>query len=461
MKHYRSVEVADILAALVRLGFVNSNGVSFMRFQSILISCALALLIHAGPTIAQANEGRDISPAVKALVDFETKSNAAASRNNQMINIQNYEIPYELVKSLLSPHLDPQVAQAMIFERDGQKYVRWVINPEDTTWYKEVEKFLVENKVSTEKHQYFKAYQTASRSYLVVDPNSGAQFSVKVSTDRTGGAWKDKKQTFDDARQIRLMDDYVSDVFAKYPPQYFVYMNEPAVFGLESIDQGMIIRSLNELPQAGAGKFYAPGFAVLHDKTGAEIARMNGSDDPAAYWEEHYNMPLARALAELAARTGVTYDSPHSQNFLVEFDQNMKPTGRIVLRDLGDVYVNREFTEAMGRRDVAAYFEHDNVVSRSIPMAVGVLHGNQDPSWMSSLIYKEWGQKFFREFNKTFAEISGIKATDIPFSVSQDGKYFSEPISTESMAFRKFLANIHDTMAYKVSPLSCQVIFGY
>lgn len=426
------------------------------RFGTILISFSLVFLIHCGALIAHAD---GISPGVQALVNFETQANAAALRSNQMMDIQNYEIPYHLVKSLMSSKLDPKIAQSLVFEKNGEKYVRWMINPEDTAWYVEVEKFLTANGVSTERHQYFKGYQTASRSYLVLDPNNGAQFSLKVSTNRTGGAWKDKKQTFDDARQIRLMDDYVSDVFAKFPPKYFVYMNEPAVFGLESIDQGMIVRSLNDLPTTG--HYYAPGFAVLHDKVGAEIARQNGSDDPAAYWNEHYNLPLARALAELSGRTGVTYDSPHSQNFLVEFDQNLKPTGRIVLRDLGDSYVNKEFVTAMGRPDVAAFFEHDNIVTKYIPMAVGVLHGNSDPSWMSTRIYREWGNEFFRMFNKTFAEVTGLKETDIPLKVSQNGKYFSEPISTQTAGFENVLNRMHRTLAYKVSKLRCQVVMMY
>jgi hypothetical protein len=401
------------------------------------------------------------APAVQMLVTMETKANAAALRSNKVVNIENYEIPYELVKTLLSPRLDPRILHSLIFVKNGEKYVRWMINPEDTTWHQEVEKFLTSRGVSTEHHQYFKGYQTASRSYIVLDPVSGAQFSLKVSTDHTGGAWKDKKQTFDDARQIRLMDDYVSDVFAKFPPKHLVYMSEPAVFGLEDIDQGMIVRSLNDLSSPTVTHYYLPGFSVLHDDVGRAIARRNGSDDPQAYWNQNYNLPLARALAELAARTGVVYDSPHSQNFLVEFDRDMKPTGRIVLRDLGDVYVSREFVTAMGRPDVAAFFEHDNVMDHVIPMAVGVLHGNTNPTWMSERLYQSWGREFFREFNKTFAETAGIQPTEIPYSVSQNGKYFSEPISTQSTAFMRLFKNLHQSLAYKVSKLRCQTIFQY
>ncbi|HRP08704.1 MAG TPA: 3'-5' exonuclease, partial [Gemmatimonadales bacterium] len=64
-------------------------------------------------------------------------------------------------------------------------------------------------------------------------------------------------------------------------------------------------------------------------------------NDPAAFWNEHYNKPLARAIAEFAAITGMSYDSPHSQNFLVELDAGNRPTGRIVLRDFGDATLVR------------------------------------------------------------------------------------------------------------------------
>jgi hypothetical protein len=434
----------------------------FVRLQSLLLPLALVLSLTTGALKAPAatSTPAKVSPAVKALIDFETQANAAALRSNKVIAIENYEIPLSLVKSLLGKNLDPKVLRALVFQKDGQSYVRWVINPEDTQWHLEVEKFLEDHGVSTAKHKYFRGYQTASRSYIVVDPVSGAQFSAKVSTNRTGGAWKDKKQTFDDARQVRLMDDYVSDIFRHSPPRYFVYMDEPAVFGLEDIDQGMIIRSLVDLPKAN-GKYYAPGFAILHEEMGKKLARINGSNDPEAYWREHYNLPLARALAELAAKTGVAYDSPHSQNFLVELDANMKPTGRIVLRDLGDVYVNYDFVRAMGRRDVAVFFEHDNVDTGRISMGVGVLHGNSNPSWISDAIYSQWGESFFAEFNKTFRAMTGLSESALPLKVSQSGKYFNENISTKTKSFREYLQQLRQTLAFKVTRPSCRVVLQY
>ena len=123
-------------------------------------------------------------------------------------------------------------------------------------------------------------------------------------------------------------------------PDNFIYLDEPAVFGIKALDQGMIIRMLGELPSRG--KHYIPGFSVLHEEEGKHIAKLNGSDDPAEFWKEHYIKPLGRGIAELFAMTGLAYDSPHSQNFLVELDNNFKPTGKIVFRDLGDSYAAQE-----------------------------------------------------------------------------------------------------------------------
>ena len=88
-----------------------------------------------------------IDPEVDALVKFETRGNADAARNPNMIPIEHYEIPLDQLEADISKRIPVDVRDSLIFEKDGRKYVRWLINPEDTKWHKEVEKWLDRKKL--------------------------------------------------------------------------------------------------------------------------------------------------------------------------------------------------------------------------------------------------------------------------------------------------------------------------
>ncbi len=398
-----------------------------MKFLRRKISVFLAFALSFLLTI----QSWAISREMNALVKFETGSNAVSTRSSTKILVEHYEIPLRLVESDVALRIDPKIMQSLIFEKNGEKYIRWIINPEDTTWYKEVETLMLKNEIPVERKQYFEGYQTASRSYIIVDPVNKAEFSAKVSTDKTGGNWTDKKQTYEDAWQIRMVADYVNDLVKKGPElKNIILLDEPAIFGLKEIDHGMVIREYGKL--AKSGHYYVPGFSIMHDETGRKLAKLNGSDDPAAYWNENYNKPLARAIAEFVALTGMTYDSPHSQNFLVELDKNKKPTGKIVFRDYGDTYLSEDFFTAIGRPDIPQRWELQNVLKDRFSISVGILHGNKAPSWINPLqdleskeSYNQWGRDFYSEFSSEFSNQTGVSLTS-PSTHLRAGMYFQK-----------------------------------
>lgn len=386
-----------------------------------------------------------ISKEMHALVRMETHSNAVATRDSGFTRLEHYEIPLKLIEADVALRSNPEFVSSLIFERNGEKFVRWVINPEDTKWYLQVEEFLKKNGIEPVRKKHFIGYMTASRSYIAVDPKSGAEFSVKVSTDRTGGNWRDKQQTWDDGKQIRLMTDFVDKQLKGQPKlEHIVLLDEPMAFGIKDIDQGMIIRSYEEVKKSG--KRYVPGFSIMHEDLGRDLAKANGSKDPAAYWNEHYNKPLARALAEFYALTGMTYDSPHSQNFLVELDAKNRPTGKIVLRDFGDTYLSNEFFEAVKRTDITKAWEQSNLLKGYMSVSVGILHGNTAPSWMdidakkvTKNNYNGWGLDFFKEFEKEFARQTGVQLNSSKPHVSRNGLYLNKGYIMNDEAAKRFL----------------------
>lgn len=382
-----------------------------------------------------------ISKNAKQLVTWETTANAVANRSNEVIALSHFEIPMRLLEKDIDQTLESSIVDSLVFEKNGEKYVRWMINPEDTKWYLEVKAFLEKNGVDATPHKFFDAYLTASRSMILVNPENGATFSLKVSTNKTGGNWTDKKQTWDDAKQIRTLDKWMTQATENMETKTMVVMNEPLAFGIKELDHGMIMRSLNDVPKDG--HYYLPGFSALHEFEGARIAKLNGATNVAEFWDKHYNQPLAGALAEFFAFTGTSYDSPHSQNFLIELDKNMKPTGKIVLRDLGDSYILNDFAEKTKYSNIAKIWDQDNVISGHTKTNVGLLHGNKPPSWLSAAQYEQYGKNFFAAFEKRFSELSGIPAAELgkeAMYVSQFS-YIGKKYNTTTPAWKSFLLN--------------------
>jgi hypothetical protein len=353
---------------------------------------------------------------VRQLAKWENEANGVTKRPATLLKLKNYEVPAELIASDVSETTPKEVKDAFFYQKDGKKYVRWILQQEDTKWFKDVETFL-EKKTGTKPvaQEYFNGYLTASRSMIVIDPATGYSFSLKASTNQTGGAWKDKKQDWKDAQDIRAVSDFVARLEKNLKLKTAVILQEPMAIGIAEVDQSNVVRLLGEA--ATCDKYYLPGFSALHEQVGKELA---GGENPVEFWSESYVKPLGRALAEFAGIWGLAFDSPHSQNFLIELDKKKKPTGRIILRDLGDVFVLKQHSELFGAQNVATRLDAaHNLLDGQLSIAVGLLHGNTPPGWVRPEQYQNiWGPAFFENFEKEYTSITGFDASSIASKMS-------------------------------------------
>ena len=154
--------------------------------------------------------GATIEPHIIQLVELETQFNAIAHRQATPLILPHYEIPLRLLNIKSTIDASPNLKESMIFEKNSEPYVRWVVNPEDTQWYLQLEAWMRSHQLDTQRHYYFQGYQTASRSYIAEDPTNRYLFSLKGSTNQTGGKWADKKQTFRDGIDIIKTNDLIS-----------------------------------------------------------------------------------------------------------------------------------------------------------------------------------------------------------------------------------------------------------
>lgn len=399
-----------------------------LAFLFSLIGCG-SLQLERAPA-----SNPSISKNVSQLAYWETQTNGAGLRSHDLIDLDHYEIPLHLLGIDSAQDLDPKIRETLLFVKDGVEYVRWIANPEDTEYRYEVEEFLRKKGLDAEYRTQLKGHLTASRSLLVFNPENGASFSLKTSTNMTGGLWRDKRQTWTDAKQIRKVSDMAMEVQSKMLMDHVVFMHEPLAIGVKELDLGMIVRSLNDV--ATDEKYYLPAFSALHEEEGVRIARLNGSENAAEFWNEHLNKPLARAMAEFLAFMGFTYDSPHSQNFLIELDPQMRPTGKIVFRDFGDSYIFERFLQSTNYRELIPLWDKQNVNKHHIDVSVGLLNGNTRPNWLELEHYFDWGTQFFEEFEKSFSRLAGISETALSrVRIGQDSEVFQNNLARGN--FRK------------------------
>lgn len=215
-------------------------------------------------------------------------------------------------------------------------------SPETASWFQHP--FNTDQKVPYTDllpHKKVRSYLTASRSLAILVGEN--VFTIKLGTNRPHGFKGDVQ-----SQKTQLQQDL------KISKNRMVLIDQAdALFGEDSVlkvakDVGVIIdKSTNEgyvirdLSFLNNGNFYLPAFSIPY--VGRDIARIN-HQDPIEFWEKHYAQVLGQAKAKLLLRYGLQMETPNSQNFLIELDQNLKPTGKIVFRDLGDSQIVENFS---------------------------------------------------------------------------------------------------------------------
>lgn len=175
---------------------------------------------------------------------------------------------------------------------------------------------------------------TSSRTLVVPPENGDPAFSVKLPTDRPHPDFEQPEKTklreeAEDAIASAALIRRVDDALGLDPGLRIVA--EAITVLVPGTDYGFVVRDLRPLQD---GNFYLPALSIPW--VGRQIAALH--DEPfEAFWGHHYAESIGRAKAKLLARYGLQYETPNPQNVMVQLDPTLRPTGAIVLRDLGDL----------------------------------------------------------------------------------------------------------------------------
>lgn len=322
-KTHGSWATAQVLVALAL--------VLFSRVAEAQLSC---VGVHAPLFVF---DGRLLLSPMDQLVRWEQTSNLPEMRKPAPnVRIQQVEVPQAQVE-VLSDAASP--ALQSFFVREGKVF--WPRHPLNT------EASVPYFADAPSPFQIFGMY-SASRSLFF--RQNGLLYSLKMPTDRPhpAAAPQPGKARLQNKTEIGLLrSKHIREVDAKlgHDPHLQVLLEVLTLKDPET-GNGVSVRDLTPLQD---GNYYLPAFSIPY--VGAEIMKRAGRDqDMAAYWKEHYAQPLGRAKAQLLLRYGLLMPTPNAQNFLLQLDRHLLPTGKIMVRDISDTVYFEPVALALGFR---------------------------------------------------------------------------------------------------------------
>lgn len=329
-----------------------------LNFRNLLSAVVFGTLVFGLVGPATAKELAFKNEAHRLMVLWETKHNPLGETSGTPVILETLLIPVHLldVSDLLK--IPAQIRRSLLVRIDGKSYFRWIFHPDDTFYRNEVitdiSKLmdLPPDAIPKTEH-YLIGYRTASRSLLVMDPRSKYVFSMKTSSNSAGGGKDDRPQPVRYARSSILATAHIRVMEARYGKfEFAVPLYEPGAVYNHHIDQAQIFRTLPEMN--GGDKIYMPMFSMLSAEVMEKLSKANQMDMSQVL--EHIGYIWGRAQTEWVLKTGLSTSSAHSQNYMIELDQNLRFTGRVQFRDFADAHVMESFLEGPFREEILQHW---------------------------------------------------------------------------------------------------------
>ncbi len=272
-------------------------------------------------------------------------------RWEQKANIKIFQQSSEQVKIPVSK-VKTDSLSIDLYEHTPEAIRENLITGDLTRWYKHPF-----NQTDTVPHfadpvvAYRGAYLTASRSLAVKFATD--YYTIKMGTSHPHGpkgAEQLKKIPMNEDIQVgRNRMSYIEKVHREIGPDPDLLLAlDVAIVADRATHQGYMIRNMSFLK---SGNYYLPAFSLPY--IGREISFLNDVA-PEKFWQKHFAESLGKAKAKLLLRYGLQMETPNTQNILIELGAFLKPTGRIVLRDLSDTQFVMFPAASMGAADAIA-----------------------------------------------------------------------------------------------------------
>ncbi|MES2855135.1 MAG: hypothetical protein V4692_04695 [Bdellovibrionota bacterium] len=282
-------------------------------------------------------------------------------------------------------YLPKYIRDSLLFEKNGEKWVRWPLSPFDTEFNLILERYLIDQKVPYERGSYFQGRSTSSRSILLKDPVTGGEFSFKTATNATvhgNHSFQYRPYPVRWGHINRRLSDYYYQMRSKL--KYLDIAWEAAFLGLppvmnsdgKLVDSSMTVRLMENVSKDK--RYHMSGFVFNDPKEIARLARKAGVT-PKKFVDQA-SMALGRGIAELNLVLGFVFTSAHLQNVRFEMDKHHRLTGRIILLDLSDGRPIQAIFEANGQRELIEDWKF--LVNGSNPIYTKADWDQDDNRWL-------------------------------------------------------------------------------
>lgn len=263
-------------------------------------------------------------------------------RPNQQCKISCALAPKDSVELMTVPGVDSAAVQSLM-AADGD-FV-WPRHPDNTTkeavWNST--KYVAPHFDDPEVEQWDAAY-TASRSTYFTDKDTGYVGTVKMPTDHPNYNARQNTEKLDMTHELDLVmrnGTFVKEAEARaggHHPKLIILCDIAALRDKAS-GNGITLRELGPIA-TDQDHYYMPGFGLPF------LGKANGMDALDASKLEAELSGTSTALFML--RYGKFHESPHGQNKVYQLGKDMKPTGTVLIRDMGDSTFVEPIARALG-----------------------------------------------------------------------------------------------------------------
>ncbi len=278
----------------------------------------------------------------------------------------------------------------------SESAVRWIKHPLNTS--QEVP-YLSQNPEGQKT-----AFYSASRSMFT--KITGALFSFKLPTNHPHPksiAQPEKADLNNDSIISMRRSKHIREYDEVFERDSSLYVLTEVISVASKMGNAFSVRDLRPLQD---GNYYLPAFSIPY--AGREIAKINNADFN-NFWQIHFGSALGRAKAQLLIRYGLQMKTPNAQNWLVQLDKYLKPTGRIFMRDVAD----SNYVEFIARHNgsekqlnedkKSGYSTSDNLIPNWENSA-----WQMDEGGISRQVLSNWGSEHNQAYIKTIREAFNI-----------------------------------------------------
>lgn len=337
----------------------------------------------------------------------------------------------ELDIALDEINFDSSIKKHFIRTKNGVREFRLLVHPESEKFYQELLlKYPADSKT-------FRATSTASSRTVLVEAEGGPRFFAKLSLDvEIGGVTR----TVPRGEVARSVGTSMYLARESVENGSFGFLPEPLGISPQGWERGgMILRTIPAEIQSGKKKL-VPLFSLYakgdDGKTILESLILKEKMKPEEFVKKFLLEPFFDGWTDWNFNKSVTMEA-HAQNVLLELDENGRPSGRFIHRDLGgfNIDFDRKSEKAAGLPTFTSVDE-DYHQKFSINARKQSIHTYFDGGFLYNIdrelsrIQPDYKKgRIFDESRKILIErIFKTTGTKIPFAVANDSSEFAKAV---------------------------------